>query len=247
LPAVDWRPVLGHPNSTAIGPALPIPGLAEFFGMSRLLLKVLFLTPALFVAVDQPPSDSQPLQVGKDLPGSFHPYNVTGPRAGKFHCQVTEHNYEPGVLVFVREFDAPDARAAVRPLLTTIDDRIEKNYTRIRLSCFAGFITDVLKDVSGTKGDAKENAKNDDLREKFEKDLKDLANSDPKLKHVIVGLDDKDDLKKYSLDDSKFVTVVLYKRLQIVAVFALAKNELNDKKVSEINDAITEKLGATRK
>jgi hypothetical protein len=85
------------------------------------------------------------------------------------------------------------------------------------------------------------------MREKFEKDLKDIANGDPKLNHVILTLDNKEDLKKYGLDDSKFVTVVLFKQLKIVAVFTLAKNELNDKRISEINDAITEKLGATKK
>ena len=214
--------------------------------MSRLFLSIAFLMPSQVVAAGLQTSDSQPLQVGKDLPGPFHPYNVTGPRAGKFHCQVTEHNYEPGILVFVRDFTAADART-LRPLLTTIDDRIEKNYTRVRLNATAVFFGDALKDVSGTKGDTKATADNDDRREQFEKDLKDLANADPKLKHVIVALDDEDDLKRYGLDKGAFVTVVLYKRLKIEAVFAMKKDELNDKKISEINDAITEKLGATRK
>jgi hypothetical protein len=219
----------------------------EIPGMSRSLVKLLILTPLLFVAADPAPADSEPLQVGKNLPGSFHPYNVTGPRAGKYHCQVTEHNYEPGVLVFVRNFDAPDALTAVRPLLALIDDRIEKNFTRIRLGCTAVFFTDALNDVTGAAGNADANAKNDDLREQFEKQLKDLANSEPKLRHVIVALDHKDDLKKYALDDNKFVTVVLYNKLKIVAIYALAKNELTDKKIAEINVDITDKLGATRK
>ncbi len=214
--------------------------------MSRHLVKLLFLTPLLFVAAD-PPTDGQPLQVGKNLPGSFHPYNVTGPRAGKYHCQVTEHNYEPGLLVFVRDFDAPDNLGAVRPLLAVIDERIEKNLTRVRIGCTAVFLTDKLTDVTGTADTPKVNADNDDLREKFTKELQDLANGEPKLRNVVVALDHKDDLKKYALDDNKFVTVVLYNKLKIVAVYALTKNELNEKAVGEINDGITEKLGATRK
>jgi hypothetical protein len=215
--------------------------------MSRLLLKCCLLTPLLFVAADPPPADREPLQVGKNLPGSFSPFNVTGARAGKFHCLITERNYEPGILVFVRNFDAPDALNAVRPLLTLIDDRIDKNYTRIRLNCVVVFFTDNLVDVTGTSGSPEANAKNDDLREKFDRDLKDLANADPKLKYVVVTLDHKDDLKKYALDDGKFVTVVVFNKLKILAVDSFTKNELNEKKIAEINDAITEKLGATRK
>jgi hypothetical protein len=215
--------------------------------MARYAMQVVLLMPLLCLAADQAKTDSSPLQVGKDLPGPFHPYNVTGAHAGKYHCQVTEHNFENGILVFVRNFNAPDALAAVRPLLTTIDDRIEKNYTRVRLNCHAVFTSDDLTDITGSIGTPEANAKNDDLREAFEKQLKDFANAEPKLKHVVLVLDDKNDLKKYGLDDSKLVTVVLFKKLQIVAVFAVAKNELNQKTITEINDAITDKLGATRK
>ena len=37
------------------------------------------------------------------------------------------------------------------------------------------------------------------------------------------------------------------KKLQIVAVYALKKEELTAKKIAEINDDVAEKLGATRK
>ena len=221
---------------------------AEIPGMSRLLLLTLCLvTPLLLVAADPPAPDRNPLQAGKDLPGAFKPFNVTGPRAGKFHCLVTEHNFEPGVLVFVRDFNSPEALGTVRPLLTAIDERIAKNYTRTRMNCFAVFLNNDLIDVTGTAGDPTANAKNDDLREKYEKQLQDLANAEPKLQHIVVALDSKDDVKKYGLDESKFVTVVLFKKLQIVAVYALTKEELTAKKIGEINDDVAEKLGATRK
>jgi hypothetical protein len=221
--------------------------VAEFPTMSRCSLVILLLLPLLLVAADPPPADKLPLQAGKDLPGSFRPYNVSGPHAGKFHCQVTEHGVEPGVLVFVRDFTTPDALATVRPLLTALDERIEKYYTRSRLNATAVFLSDDLADATGTAGDPPVNAANDDLREKLEKPLQDFANSEPKLKHVVVTLDDKDDVKKYGLDDSKFVTVVLFKQLKVVAVYALKKEDLTAKKVTEILDAVGDKLGATRK
>jgi len=226
--------------------------------MSRLLLKLALLTPLLFVTADPKPPDSNPLQVGKNVPATLNAYNVTGPHgikiddkgvvhAGKYHCLITEHNLDPTILVFVRNFAAPEALAAVKPLLTVIDDRIDKNFTRVRLNSYAVFFNDELTDVTGSAGTAKENDANDDLREKLQQSLLDLANSDPKLSHVIVALDDKNDLKKFALDESKFVTVVIFKKLQIVAVFALTKNELNAAKIAEISDAITDKLGATQK
>jgi hypothetical protein len=215
--------------------------------MSRFAFKLVLLTPLLCVAADPPAADREPLQAGKNLPGAFAPFNVTGPSAGKYHCLVTERNFEPGVLIFVRDFTAPDALAAVRPLLTTIDDRIDKNFTRTRVNCFAVFLSNDLTDVTGTAGDPKASADNDDLREKYEKQLQDLANVEPKLKYVVLALDSKDDLKKYALDESKFVTVVLYKKLQMVAVYALKKEDLTAKKIADINDDIGDKLGATRK
>ncbi len=216
--------------------------------MSRFLYPLCILVPLVLVAADPPPApDREPLKVGKDLPGPFNPYNVTGPHAGKFHCDVTEKSFEPGILVFVRNFNAPDALAAVRPLLAAIDDRIDKNYTRIRLNCTVVFLSDELNDVTGTKGDPLLSEKNDDLREAFTKQIKDLADTDPKLKYVVLTLDHKDDVKKYGLDDSKFVTVVLFKKLQIVAVQAFTKNDLTDKAIKAVNDDITDKLGATRK
>jgi hypothetical protein len=226
--------------------------------MSRYLLKLVLLTPLLFVAADPKPPDSNPLQVGKNVPATLNAYNVTGPHGvkiddkgvvqpGKYHCLITEHNLDPTILVFVRNFTAPEALAAVKPLLTVIDDRIDKNFTRVRLSSYAVFFNDELTDVLGVTGTAKENDANDDLREKLQQSLLDMANADPKLNYVVLALDDKNDLKKFALDESKFVTVVLFKKLQIVAVFALTKNELNEAKIAEISGAITDKLGATRK
>src|SRR5256885_1529823 len=86
--------------------------------MRRCLALVVALAP-LFVLAADPPADKdkeakQPvLRVGGNVPGPFHPFNVTGkygPRKvkdeevdGTFHCPVTEHSEDPMVLVFSRD------------------------------------------------------------------------------------------------------------------------------------------------
>ena len=75
-----------------------------------------------------PAKDDSPLQVGKNLPGPFHPYNVTGPHKQHFHCLVSEHDVDPMVMIFHKNVDFADPLAN---LLKKIDSAIDKIPMRV--------------------------------------------------------------------------------------------------------------------
>lgn len=183
------------------------------------------------------------LKVGNELPGSFHPYNVTGENKQRFHCLVSEHGLEPTVLIFHKNVDFSDPLPA---LLKRLDSAIVKN-PNSRLSAFVVFLPDDLPDATGSKGkDSEENSKNDDARLEWEKKIE-AAASDMKLKNVVLCLDDKSDVAKYRLDDADLVTVVLYSKLKVLAVHALPKSDFNAAAVEKIMADVADKLGAKRK
>src|SRR5437773_1457069 len=81
--------------------------------------------------------------VDGDLPGTFHPYNVTGPKAGRFHCLVTRASLDPVVIVFVRDLDFT---SSLQLLEAELDNRIAKN-PNTRLSSFTVVVSDELPKV----------------------------------------------------------------------------------------------------
>jgi hypothetical protein len=184
-----------------------------------------------------------PLKVGSNLPGPFSPYNVTGPHKQHYHCPVSDHGLEPMVLVFHKNVDFGDP---LPNLLKRLDTAIDKN-TDIRLGAFVTFLPDNLPDVVGSKEDNQDtNSKNDDARLEMEKKIEQNA-SDMKLKHVALGMDNKSDVAKYELGDDNLVTVVLYTKLKVVAVYALPKSDFTDAAVEKIMTDVADKLGAKRK
>jgi hypothetical protein len=184
-----------------------------------------------------------PLKEGGNLPGSFHPYNVTGPHKQHFHCPVSEHGLEPMVLIFYKNVDFSDP---LPNLLKRLDTAIDKN-PDTRLGAFVAFLPDNLPDVVGSKeNDPDTNSKNDDARLEMEKKIEQNA-ADMKLKHVVLGLDTKSDVAKYQLHDDNLITVVLYVKLKIVAVYALPKSDFTDAAVEQIMTDVADKLGAKRK
>ena len=42
-------------------------------------------------------------QIGEDVPGPYHPLNVTGPFAGQKKCLFCQHGANPVAVVFARE------------------------------------------------------------------------------------------------------------------------------------------------
>jgi hypothetical protein len=193
---------------------------------------------------EAPPAkkDAPVLQAGKDLPGPFHPYNVTGPHKGHFHCLLSEHGLDPMVMIFHKDVDFSDPLAN---LLKKLDTAIEKN-PNARLGSFVVFVPEELPDVTGSSDkDSEANSKNDDARIELEKKVADKG-ADLKLKHVVLCLDGKADVEKYKLRDDNLVTVVLYNKFKTVAVFALPKTEFTDAAVEKIMAAVADKLGAKR-
>lgn len=185
-----------------------------------------------------------PLKVGNNLPGTFHPYNVTGPFKGRFHCPVSDHSFEPMVLVFYKNVDFSEPLPA---LLQRLDTAIEKN-AETRLGVFVTFVPDDLPDVAGSKDDKDQdaNSKNDDARLEMEKRIA-QGGVDMKLRQVVLGLDNKSDVAKYGLAEDTLVTVVLYTKLKIVAVHALSKGDFTGAAIDKIMADLGDKLGAKRK
>ncbi|MGH7173335.1 MAG: hypothetical protein ACRELG_23885, partial [Gemmataceae bacterium] len=184
------------------------------------------------VADKKPPAkkDKAPLTVGENLPGPFHPYNVTGPHKEHFHCLISEHGLEPMVVIFYKNVDFSDP---LPKLLKRLDTAIDKN-PNTRLGAFAVFLPDDLPDVVGsTEKNQDANSKNDDTRLELAKKI-DAADSDNKLKHVVLCLDNKSDVAKYELGDENLITVVLYAKLKIVAAYTLPKSEFTDAAIEKI-------------
>jgi hypothetical protein len=216
-------------------------------GMRTLVSALAFLVfVAMSAAADDPPAkkDDSSLKAGNNLPGTFHPYNVTGPYKQHFHCPVSEHGLEPMVLIFHKNVDFSDP---LPDFLKRIDTAIEKNPDK-RLGAFVTFVSDDLPDVSGSKDDKDQdtNSKNDDARLELEKKIE-QGGADMKLRQVVLGLDSKSDVTKYQLSDENLVTVVLYTKLKIVAVHALSKSDFTNAAVDKIMADVGNKLGAKRK
>jgi hypothetical protein len=193
---------------------------------------------------DAPPAkkDGASLQPGKDLPGPFHPYNVTGLHKQHFHCLISEHGLDPMVMIFHKDVDFSDPLVN---LLKKLDTAIDKN-PNARLGAFVVFIPEELSDVTGSADkDADANSKNDDVRRELEKKVADKG-ADLKLKNVVLCLDSKSDVEKYHLNDDNLVTVVLYTKFRTVAVFALPRSEFTDAAVEKVMAAVADKLGAKR-
>ena len=177
-----------------------------------------------------------PLHVGGNLPGPFHPYNVTGPYKQHFHSLISEHDLDPMVMIFYKSVDFSDP---LPDLLKRLDTAIAKN-PDVRLGSFAVFLPEDLSDVVG--GDDK----TDDARLKLEKQI-DQAASDMKLKNVVLCMDTKADVDKYGLSESNLITVVLYTKLKVVAVYALPKSDFTPSAIDKIMADVADKLGAKRK
>jgi hypothetical protein len=195
------------------------------------ILAMVLATP-LLSADDKPDGGDKVkgLEKGKDLPGPFHPYNVTGPRAQRFHCLVTQGSLDPVVMVVVRDLDFSEG---LKLLETQLDNRIAKNLN-VRLNSFTVFLTDDQTNI------VKDDDKRDELAGKVEDFSKQLM-----LKNVVLCLDSKSDLENYGLNDD--VTVVLANKYKVVSVHRLKKDQLNADTVKQIIDDVASQLGATRK
>ncbi len=181
--------------------------------MSRFLYLLCISVPLILAAADLPAGRlTVRAAQGRRRPAwSVQiPYNVTGPHAGKYHCDVIRKELRAGHPRFRCVIsNAPDALPPVRPLLSSIDDCTDKELHPAYVSTKSrtvAFLSDELNDVTGTKGDLllpvlKERRP---PRSLYQTNQSTWLTPILKLKYVVLTLDHKDDVKKYGLDDSKF-------------------------------------------
>ena len=83
---------------------------------AALLLTVAFVLTGFAVA---DPLKSGP-QVGQEVPGPFHPLNVTGAKAGQKNCLYCQNGSNPVAMIFAREVSEP-----LTKLIKKVDADIE--------------------------------------------------------------------------------------------------------------------------
>jgi len=188
---------------------------------------VLCILPASLWAAD---IKSGP-DVGKDLPGPFHPFNVTGKEAGNFHCVVCTKELDPVVLVFVRN-SAFDEKLV--KFLEELDKTVAAN-PKARINAAAVFLFDDLKNI----------VTDDVIRRKYAEKLEALGAAPTKLDHIILALDDADGPKDYGISPEAKVTVLITSRLQVLAKFVYTDEKAID--AAAIVAAVKEKLGTSAK
>jgi hypothetical protein len=227
----------------------------------RLWLAGVLLLAAVAVSTRAPSAEIKkgPLAAGKDVPGAFHPFNVTArtippeeleavaeddkekekekekdkkpapTSRGRYHCLVSEYDLEPVVMLFAHGLDDNEA---FRDLLKKLDEACTKHRPD-RLRAFVVFLYDDLTNV------ATQDEKREELIKKIEK-VQDAL----KLSNVVLTLGCKPDLKKYALPEAA-LTVVMYRNLKVQASRALSRDDLNSADSAEIKavlDDVTGKL-----
>lgn len=173
-------------------------------------MRSLFLAPivamvAVVVALAGEPIKSGP-QVGEDLPGPFHPLNVTGDNAGEKACIYCRFGTQPVAMVFAR-----DVTPAVAKLLKKLDECTIKNKEK-EMGSFAVFCSDAAG-----------------LRKKLEESAKKEG-----LKQLVLAIDNPAGPEEYNFAKDADVTVVLYVDTTVMANHSFRKGELNDKAIEAV-------------
>lgn len=175
------------------------------------MMRKVFVTTAaiaalvLGVAVAAEPVKSGP-QVGEELPGPFHPLNVTGDSAGDKACLYCRFGGSPVAMVFARQ-----ATPEVAQLIKKLDACTEKNQS-CEMGSFVVFCSN-----------------EDTLRTKLEGMAKKEG-----LKHIVLTIDNPAGPKDYNFAKDAEVTVILYKDRTVKANHTFKKGELNDKAIDKV-------------
>jgi hypothetical protein len=145
-------------------------------------------------------------QVGDDVPGPFHPLNVTGAKAGEKNCLFCQNGQNPVVMIFARE-QTDDLTA----LIKKVDACTEQNKDA-KMGSFVVY----LNDSEGLS---------DQLKKVAEKE---------NIKNTILSIDNPAGPKSYNVSKEADVTVVLYVNRVVKANRAFRKDELKDKDIELI-------------
>ena len=150
-------------------------------------------------------------QKGQDVPGPFHPLNITGESAGKKNCLYCANGANPVAVVFARE-----ATPAVAKLLKQLDEATAKN-SKAEMGSYAVFCSD-------EKG--------------LDKQLEKLA-SEQKLTKLILSIDNPAGPEKYKIAKDAEVTVLFYNNFEVKANHAFRKGELSDAAITKVVGDVT--------
>jgi hypothetical protein len=150
-------------------------------------------------------------QVGEDVPGPFHPFNVNGEDAGKKACLYCKAGDSPVVAVFARSAD----NAALKKLITTIEEVAAKN-PKAELNSFVVFCSN---------------------NDKLEGELKGFAEK-ANLKNVVLAIEEPAGPEKYNINRDAEVTVILYKERVVQANHSFAKGKLTEKDIETVSAEI---------
>lgn len=153
-------------------------------------------------------------QVGQEVPGPFHPLNVTGESAGQKACLYCKNGSNPVAMVFAREVSDP-----LTKLIKKIDAATLKNKDA-KMGSFVVFLSD---------------------SEDLGKTLKDIADKE-KIETCVLSIDNPAGPKGYKVAKDADVTVVFYADRKVKANYAFAKGELKDKDVEEIVSSVSKIL-----
>jgi hypothetical protein len=165
-------------------------------------MAALFLVTGVFAAGT---ATSGP-QVGKEVPGAFHPLNVTGSEAGKKNCLYCSNGENPVAVVFARS-----VTPQVATLLKKLDEATEKN-AKANMGSFAVFCSD---------------------QNNLEQTLKDMAGKQD-LKKLILAIDTPAGPQDYNISKDADVTVLLYNDFTVRANHAFKTGELNQQAIDTI-------------
>lgn len=145
-------------------------------------------------------------QVGEEVPGPFHPLNVTGADAGKKVCLYCKNGNHPVAMIFARDLSQP-----VATLIKKIDTATEE-HKDAKMGSFVVFLGQP---------------------EELKNQLKEVAEKEG-IKNTVLSIDEPAGPEGYQVARDADVTVVLYTKHTVKANYAFKKGELKSKDVDAI-------------
>jgi hypothetical protein len=146
-------------------------------------------------------------QVGAEVPGPFHPLNVTGEAAGKKNCLYCAYGEAPVAVVFAR-----DLTPQVAALIKQIDATTAKNKAATDMGSFAVFCSD---------------------DEKLQSKLEAFAAKE-KISNLVLSIDNPTGPAAYKIAKEADVTVVYYNKHTVASNHVFRAGELKDADVSRV-------------
>lgn len=153
-------------------------------------------------------------QVGQEVPGPFHPLNLTGEAAGEKLCLYCKNGSNPVAMIFARQ-----SSDSLAKLIKKIDETTAKNKDA-KMGSFVVFLSD---------------------SEDLGKEMKTWADKE-KISTCVLSIDNPSGPKGYNVAKEADVTVVLYTDHKVKANFAFAKGQLKDKNIDEVVSAVSKIL-----